>query len=80
VFTNFLSQDEPQDWRLYRRVTNLDRKERLKLVDPGLVRKPATVKQVLRPDDSDVLRLDVTRWSPERTAQAILDEINRLDR
>jgi hypothetical protein len=44
----------------------------LKTVGPATVRRLATTKRVLVPDDGGVLTLDVTRSAPEETAKAIL--------
>jgi hypothetical protein len=100
VFTNYLAQDEPGDWRwfervrrvaavrssqflpvrllcdtdeLCRRVTSLERRERLKLIEPATVRELARTKPVLMPHDQDVLTFDVTGAGPDETAKAILN-------
>ncbi len=105
VFTNYLAQGEPGDWRwfqrvrrlakvrssqfvpvrllcdtdeLCRRVTSLERRERLKLVDPAVVRELARTKPPLMPDDQDVLTVDVTGTGPDETAQAILKHTRGL--
>lgn len=45
------------------------------MADPGAVLHLAMTKRLLVPEDGDMLTLDITLLAPEKTAQAILDQV-----
>jgi hypothetical protein len=57
---------------LCRRVTSEERRERLKITDPGLTRRLASQHQLLVAQDENTLALDVTDLGPDEAAEVIL--------
>ena len=64
--------------QLIGRVDNIDRKDRLKWVDPGAVRTYVESRQLIDIDRHAPLTIDTTALSPDEAALEILDHIDRL--
>ena len=64
--------------QLIGRVDNIDRKDRLKWVDPGAVRTYVESRQLIDIDRHAPLDIDTTALSPDEAALEILDHIDRL--
>ena len=106
VFTNVLTDGEPTDEaivrriaelavarqipyvpvrlvcardEILRRVTNADRHERLKWIDPGAVGAFIDEHQLIEVDGHPLLQVDVTARPPDDTARLILAHIDSLD-
>lgn len=67
------------------RITQPDRRERLKSMDPERARRDARTKTVLNPDHENTVTIDVTETPPQECARLVMDHainisIGRLKR
>jgi hypothetical protein len=63
---------------LIRRVTNADRRERSKWIDPDGVRALVSSTSLLSLDEYDPIEIDVTGVPPEESAWQVLQHVQRL--